>query len=159
MGLRQRLLLSAYHYCRDKQLSQDVVQDVFEKLLAMEPEKREALFGPDPAHMEAYLLVAVRNKCLDLKKNRENREKILSSVRHLFSTETRNHSLERFMEASLRDIMHHLQPREQEIIGLHLDGYKNEEIAERLGVTYHTVKNNIYEAKKKIKGLWDLFMT
>ena len=55
-------------------------------------------------------------------------------------------------------MLNSLQPREKEILKLHLEGYSNDEIAKYLGISYNSVKNNIYEAKKKLKELWSIFM-
>jgi DNA-directed RNA polymerase specialized sigma24 family protein len=44
------------------------------------------------------------------------------------------------------------------VIELHIEGYRNEEIADRLNLSYNTVKNNIYEARQKLKNIWLRFM-
>ena len=156
--LKSRLLLSSYYYCRDKDLSQDVVQDVFEKMLLIPIGKRHDYFGSSFDNIEAYLAVIIKNKCFDFKKVKSNREKIIFTIRFKLNGITENNSQERFCKDFLIEMLHNLQPKEQEIIQLHLDGYSNEEIAARLNITYNTVKNNIYEAKKKLKKMWHLFM-
>lgn len=156
--LKDRLLLLAYNYCRNKEMSQDMVQDLFEKMMLLPVEKRNDYFGRLDTNIEAYLSVAIKNKCLDAKKINNNREKILYSVRYLFNPTIKNSSLEKFCQDGLRAMLGKLQPREKEIIQLHLDGYSNDEIAARLNLTYNTVKNNIYESKKKLKNFWELFM-
>ena len=156
--LKERLLLLAYNYCRNKEMSQDMVQDLFEKMMSLPVEKRNDYFGRLDTNIEAYLSVAIKNKCLDAKKINNNREKILYSVRYLFNPTIKNSSLEKFCQDGLKVMLGKLQPREQEIIKFHLDGYSNDEIADRLNLTYNTVKNNIYESKKKLKNLWELFM-
>ena len=156
--LKDRLLLLAYNYCRNKEMSQDMVQDLFEKMMSLPVKKRNDYFGRLDTNIEAYLSVAIKNKCLDAKKINNNREKILYSVRYLFNPTIKNSSLEKFCHDGLKVMLGKLQPREKEIIQLHLDGYSNDEIADRLNLTYNTVKNNIYESKKKLKNLWELFM-
>ena len=156
--LKDRFLLLAYNITRNKEASRDTVQDVFEKMMSLPVEKRKECFGEENTNIEAWLYVAVKNKCLDMQRIKTSREKIILSVRHLFNTNTNNHSQERFCQDGLREMLKQLQPKEQEIILLHLDGYTNEEISTRLNITYNTVKNNIYESRKKMKKLWDLFM-
>ena len=156
--LKDRLLLLAYNFCRDKEMSRDVVQGIFEKMILLPIEKRKAFFGNSAGNIEAYLSVAVKNKCIDVQKIKANREKIIYSIRHLFIAKAENSSFERFCKDGLHEMLKNLQPREQEIIRLHLDGYTNDEIAAHLNLTYNTVKNNIYESKKKLKTLWELFM-
>lgn len=155
----KRLLLLAYSKCHDQELSRDVVHDVFERMLHLPVTKRQDYFGGIDGNIEAYLYVAVKNKCADAIKVEANRENILKSIRSFLTTGTTNQSLEKFSNDGLMEMLNNLQPKEQQIIRLHLDGYTNEEIAASLQITYNTVKNNIYEAKKKLRRLWRLFMT
>lgn len=156
--LKDRLLLIAYNYTRDKEISRDMVQDLFEKMILLPVKKRSEYFGNAESSIEAYLSVAIKNKCKDFYKTKSNREKIIQSIRPLFVIRTENNAQQRFCEDGLKEMLNQLQPREQEIIRLHLDGFNNEEIAAQLNITYNTVKNNIYESKKKLKKLWNLFM-
>ncbi|MBL0202197.1 MAG: sigma-70 family RNA polymerase sigma factor [Chitinophagaceae bacterium] len=156
--LKDRLLLTAYNFCRNKEISRDVVQVVFEKMILLPIKKRSEYFGNSEDNIEAYLSVAVKNKCIDVQRIKVNREKIIYSIRHLFTAKVENSSLERFCQDGLREMLKNLQPREQEIISLHLEGYTNDEIAAQLNISYNTVKNNIYESKKKLKSFWNLFM-
>lgn len=157
--LKDRLLLLAYHHCRNRETSQDVVHEIFEKMIHLPIEKRSTYFGNSEGNIEAYLSVAVKNKCIDLHKIKNNREKIIHSIRHLITSKVENSSMERFCQDGLRGMLKNLEPREQEIIRLHLDGFTNDEIAAQLNLSYNTVKNNIYESKKKLKSFWNLFMT
>ncbi len=156
--LKDRLLLIAYNYSRDKEISRDIVQDIIEKMIRLHVEKRLEYFGSSGSNIEAYLSVAIKNKCKDLYKVKSNRENIIHSIRHLFTNIAENDSQDNFCKDGLKEMLNNLQPREQEIIQLHLDGYSNEEIAANLNITYNTVNNNIYESKKKLKKIWNLFM-
>ncbi len=51
-----------------------------------------------------------------------------------------------------------LEPREKEIIQLHINGFSNDEISDKLNLKYNTVKNNIYEAKLKLRCIWKCAM-
>jgi len=156
--LKVRLLLLSYNYCRDKEICQDIVQDVFEKMLGIPVEKRCEYFGNTTNNIEAYIIAIVKNRCLDVSKLKNNREKILQAIRYKANGISENQAQERFLKDGLIEMLHKLQPREQEIIQLHLDGYSNQEISVQLNISYNTVKNNIYEAKQKLKKMWDLFM-
>lgn len=159
LQLKDRLLLVAYSKCHDRELSRDIVHDVFERMMQLPVEKRSEYFGGIHGNIEAYLHVAVKNKCADAVKVGNNRENILHSIRSLFADRATNQSLEKFSRDGLMEMLKSLQPKEQQIIRLHLDGYSNEEIAASLQLSYNTVKNNIYEAKKKLRVLWVFFMT
>ena len=156
--LKDRLLLIAYNYNRDKDICKDIVQDVFEKLFHLPIEKRCRYFGESHTSLIAYLSIFIKNKSIDIRKTRTNRERIIQSIRHTFNTESENSSLEKFIYDALKEMLNSLQPREKEILQLHLEGYSNDEIAKNLDISYNSVKNNIYEAKKKLKELWSIFM-
>lgn len=156
--LKNQLLLLAYNYCRDKELSKDIVHDVFEKMLLIPIQKRREYFEGSANNIEAYISIVVKNKCLDTIKVKTNREKILETIRYRLNRNTENNSQEKFCKDGLLQMLNTLQPKEKEIIQLHLDGYTNEEISVQLNITYNTVKNNIYEAKRKMKKLWHVFM-
>ena len=88
--LKDRLLLIAYNYSRDKEISRDIVQDIFEKMIRLHVEKRIEYFGSSGSNIEAYLSVAIKNKCKDLYKVKSNRENIIHSIRHLFTNKAEN---------------------------------------------------------------------
>lgn len=146
----QRLLLTAYKYCRDKDMAEDVLQDIFEKLIRMDPEERRSRFSAETDNLEAWIFVSLKNRAMDKVKVLGNREKIMQSIRSSHTVEISNGCDESFLRDGLNNILQRLQPRQKQIISLHLEGYRNEEIAERLRLTYNTVKNNIYEARLKI---------
>ena len=81
----------------------------------------------------------------------------MTIIRNSFASSQENESLKKFSEDGIKLLLHNLQPREQEILQLHINGYTNEEIAKHLKITYNTVKNNIYESKLKIRKLWKYF--
>jgi RNA polymerase sigma-70 factor (ECF subfamily) len=46
-----------------------------------------------------------------------------------------------------------LSPRYKEVFELYLQGYKHEEIAEKLGISIGTSKSNVFKSKKRIKDI------
>jgi len=156
--MQQKLLLIAYHYCRNRESSQDIVQDVFEKLVGLTLERRNEYFGTEDGNIEAWLYVAVRHKAMDHQKIKANRERIDVSVRLIYRQDTLNIAFDKLSSDELVRMLDLLQPRQREILHLHIIGYRNEEIAEKLGITYNTVKNNIYEARLRLRKLWAVFM-
>ncbi len=48
------------------------------------------------------------------------------------------------------DLLQVLTPREQEVLGLVAKGYSNVEIAERLYISKHTVKNHVSNIYRKL---------
>jgi RNA polymerase sigma factor (sigma-70 family) len=104
----------------------------------------------------AFLTVIVRNKCLDEIKIRNNREKILSIIRFNFQSENYNSAYSRFENDMLNAMLLYLEPREAEVLRLHLNGFNDHEISKQLEISYHSAKNNLYEARKKLKKLWKI---
>ena len=152
------LLLTAYGYCRNKEVAEDVVQDIFEKLIQMDLKERQARFSAETDNLEAWMHVSVKNRAMDKVKVQDNREKIMQSIRSRDATLVSNGCDDAFMRDGVRNILDRLQPRQKQILSLHMEGYRNEEIAERLQLTYNTVKNNIYEARLRIVRMWHHFL-
>ena len=48
-----------------------------------------------------------------------------------------------------RCVANPLTKREKEVLGLLLDGWRNQDIAERLGLSANTVKNHVYSVYQK----------
>ncbi len=153
-----RLKAMAYRYCRHADNASDVVQDVFAKLAAMSMEARIEHFGGADDNLEGWLMVSVKHRAMDLVKIEENRRKKSPEVRSNIADQTLNLSEESLTRQRFQFMCGFLQPRQREVIELHIEGYRNEEIADRLKLSYNTVKNNIYEARQKLKLIWHRFM-
>ena len=151
---RPSLLLIAYNYLRNTTAAQDVVHDVFERLLSSPKNERKHLFAALTSNPGGFLHVVVRNKCLDEMKVLKNREKIVGLIRHTFKLHEENTAYDRFEKDYFNTMLSNLEPREKEIIELHLSGFGNDEISTKLNISYNSVKNNIYEAKKKLRKVW-----
>ena len=156
--LQASLRLVAYHHCRDKDTAMDIVQDVFEKLSGLDVETRASWFGREDANMQAWLHVAVRHKTMDFVKIRSNRGKILESVRYASIDDQSIVVHDGLSREGMVKMFECLQPRQREVMTMHIYGYKNEEIAESLRITYNTVKNNLYEGRQRLRRLWRIFM-
>ena len=157
-GMQASLRLVAYHYCRDAETAKDIVQEVFEKLAALDGETRAAWFGKENGNLAAWVYVAVKHKAMDDSKVRTNRGKILESVRYASSESLENGVNDDLCREGLDRMLERLQPRQREVMAMHINGYRNEEIAESLRITYNTVKNNIYEGRQKLRKIWRTFM-
>jgi RNA polymerase sigma factor (sigma-70 family) len=151
-----QLLSIAYKYTRNKALSEDIIHDLFERLLTINTIDRLRLFSSVKQNPMAFLTVIVRNKCLDEIKIRNNREKILSIIRFNFQSENYNSAYSRFENDMLNAMLLYLEPREAEVLRLHLNGFNDHEISKQLEISYHSAKNNLYEARKKLKKLWKI---
>jgi RNA polymerase sigma-70 factor (ECF subfamily) len=152
------LLMVAYKYLRCEKSSEDIVADTFEKLIVMSTKDRQQLIETLKINPIAYLSIIVKNKSLDALRKTKNRYRILDSVKQLVTTEVDNEAYVKFLDEGLELMLAKLEPREKEIIQLHINGFSNDEISEKLNLKYNTVKNNIYEAKLKLRCIWKCAM-
>lgn len=151
--LAPQLLLTAFYYLKDEEDAKDVVSEVFERLLKLNEVEFNELLGNNA--IEGYLFIVVKHKCFDFIKVKKNRASILQNVFYLFNTRTEINL--KFEEDLFEKLMVELPNREAQVLKLSIEGFKNEEIAEQLNISYNTVRNTLHEAKKKTRLLWDKY--
>ena len=152
------LIMVAYRYTLSTEKSKDIVGLVFEKLLSFSTSKRQTFFLHPEKGMYPLLISIVKNKALDeIKQNKLHQEikKQIESTTSFFSI---NAIFVRFEEEAIKQLIDYLSNREKEILQLHLQGFKNDEIAIQLNISYNTVRNTLHSAKQRVKKLWQLFM-
>lgn len=139
----------AYRYLQNKEEAKDVMMEVFEKMLSMTAEERVQKIPRDPDALKGWLYMVTKNLSLDWIKHR----KIV--LRYLETREddpvTVSDAEHRWDTQALEQVMKHLIESEQRVARLHFAGYTHEEIANRLNVSYNTVRNQLSSAKKKIR--------
>ena len=148
----------AYKYTTDTERSRDVVGAVFEKLLHLQTQKRQQIILHPQKGLYPFLVTIVKNKCLDGLKTNKLQDEIKKHLGNLLICNSTNAAFIRFESEAIKHLLNNLPNREKEIIELHLQGYKNEEIAIQLNISYNTVRNTLHTAKQRIKKLWQLFM-
>ncbi len=145
-----RLSMVAYRYLQDKQESKDVVMDVFEKLIQMSNEKRRLQVPDKPDGFTGWLITITKNYTLDLIKHKKIVERYQADGMH-----QEGHSqseAERVWDKQTVDyVISQLHESEQRVTSLHFEGYSHIEIAQKLNVSYNTVRNQLSSAKKKIR--------
>ncbi len=141
------LCLYALHYVEDVDLVEDLVDDAFEQLWIKVQE------GAEIPNKRAYLYAAVRNRCLDyLRKNRlqtvslENKHDLVDDSKDAL------YQKDSAVEAWLWTAIGELPEKCQEIFLMNKrDGMKYDEISDELGLSVHTVRNQIAKAMKILK--------
>lgn len=138
----ERMLLTARTLLRDPEEARDVVSDVFAELI--ENDRRL-----DPERTESYLLVSVRNKCLNLVKHRMMAERVQELM-------FRDSIDDGYTELPLDDILHYIKcnltPRSREVMLRRYDkNQKYEEIADGLGISRIAVYKHIAQSLTKLK--------
>ena len=132
----------------EKMTVEDIVQDVFVKLW-----ESNVSFANEQA-LSAYLYKAVTNNALkylrdmnaEQEKLREWQETEQNMTEDDFSSVVREEVLRK-----LRELIDLLPEDRRKIILMGMEGMKGEEIAEKLGISINTVKQQEYRAYKFIK--------
>ncbi|HWS00429.1 MAG TPA: RNA polymerase sigma-70 factor [Prolixibacteraceae bacterium] len=143
------LCVFSMQYLNDRSAAEDLVQDFF-----------VALWIDAPNHqihssLKTYLFAGVKNRCLDFQKHQKVVQKYKTYI--LFSSsEEDNLSDHLFAESELRHAIQtsldKLAPRCREIFQLsRLNGFTNEEIAGKLGLSKRTVELQISNALKILR--------
>ncbi len=141
------LVLFAMHYLDEQEEAEDVVQDLFVSVW----EKKEAFLSEKSIH--AFLYNSVRNICLNRLKHRKVEEKYLDYSMNFASLKEEEdyEVMKEDLYERLFRVIEELPPRCREIFLLHLDGKKNEEIAEQLNLSLLTVKTQKKKAMNYIR--------
>ena len=147
-------------YCRlfihDQAQANDLVQECFVKLW----EKRSTI---KPAQsVESLLFVMLRNRCLNYLRDQKNHgaEKNINTLeenelQHLYQldfTGKEEKSLEEKLVEAIRKSVENL-PEKRKIVFLKakIEGKKNKEVAEELGISVKAVEKHLHLAKEQIR--------
>ncbi len=146
-----RLCAFCHQYIHDVAVSEDLVQDTFISLW----DKRADFDHPQA--LKSFLYTTVRNKCLNHIKHQLVVQKYETSVIHeLGDDEDFNRRvIEEEVFGQLYEEIKSLPEGAQKIMGLVLNGLKNREIAEVLGVSENTVKTQKKIAYARLKAKLD----
>ncbi|MBP5505779.1 MAG: RNA polymerase sigma-70 factor [Bacteroidales bacterium] len=141
------MCLYAMHYLNDTDAVEDIVQDAFVSLW----QKAEA--GSVPMQPRAYLLACVRNACIDLLRRQQSHPQDAMPA-DAAGADTEEEALAGAeKEAALWAAVDSLPPGRRKMLLMHKrDGLSHKAIAERLGVSEGTVRNQISRALKKLRN-------
>lgn len=134
---------------KDDELVEDIVQDLFVKLWIKS--HQITIQGS----LKNYLYSSVRNRCFDQLKHQAVKSKSVHFIKN--SGDSEQYTPENWMaESELRDVIEKsidkLPPRCQEIFRMsRFDGLKNQEIANKLGLSKRTVELQITNALKALR--------
>ena len=139
----------ADRYLRDGEMSRDVVHDVFCRIW----ENPSELDGV--ANVKNYLYTSVKNRCLDVLRREDIHHRYVEWQQNeekegedFFESEVLREEVYRLLDRAIQL----LPGRSREILLLKLQGLKNQEIAEKLGVsvnTVNTLKANAYKVLRE----------
>lgn len=154
----QILCYFACHYLQEQEEAEDVVQDVFMKLLDGEE------YFDSENHLKHYLYKAVRNACLNQIKLTDIHSNILGTIQEN-TEDSENDFFVNVVRAEVyQKIMEAIQELPTEcgrVFKLaYVEGFNNDEIASQLSISVNTVKVQKNKAKiqlrEKLKGLYPI---
>ena len=130
----------------DDDESKDIVHDVFARLLVEQVELNE-----DTA--QSYLLLSVRNRCLNVIRNRKIHEQVHQYLLPVDEVEQASpENLEHEIEVLKAGINELFPPICQEVIRLHFtDGLSFREIAKRMGMSETTIYKHLRNALDQLR--------
>ena len=140
------LCLYALHYVQDVDLAEDIVQDSYASLW----EKLQE--GDHVLNLKSYLYMMVRNRCLDHLRKKGLPTESLKPYDTYGIIDDDDAQERSQTEARLWTAIDSLPEKCREVfIMSKRDGLKYEEIAEELGLSVNTVRNQISKALKVLK--------
>lgn len=153
---RSSLFFTAFYYLKNESDSNDIVNDIFLKLLEMSTKERFELLSGVEEKLETFLKVMVKNKCLDKIKVDNNRRDIIIGIKHLFN---RSNIGKGMIEDDFKGLLELLPMQQRRIFELHMNGYDNQSISDELEISYNTVRNTLSTSKQKLRQIWVKFMS
>ena len=148
------LCIYALHYLSDVEAAEDVVQECFATLW----EKLQQ--GTEIANLKSYLYTAVRNRCLDQLRRKGVPTESLKPYDTYGIIDDDDAQERSQQEARMWTAIDSLPEKCREAFILSKrDGLKYEEIAEELGLSINTVRNQISKALNVLKeGVKKIYM-
>lgn len=139
----------AHALLKDISKAKDAVQDVMIKLLEIPTEYRREKFRPSPNNILGALKMRVRNRSIDLIRQRTRQREV--DIKTLFSLQSDTKTTAQFiLNDELNIALKKLNATEKDVLQKHLEGYSNQEIREMMDLknTPRVIKQRI---KRKLK--------
>lgn len=139
----------ATYYVKNSEAADDIVQEVFVSLLNI---KRE--FN-DYQEFKFYLYKSVKNKSINYIRHELIKEYYSDGAFTVYEEENNtfyDRMLEEDVYSNLVFAIEELPPKCKSVINLTMEGYKTNEIAERLSISHETVKEHKSTAKNKLRA-------
>lgn len=142
------MVLYADGRLNNREKAEDVVQDVFSKLL------EAGISFEDTQKARGYLLTVLKNKIIDIfRYNQLHPQSELSDNLVEDTTEDRLFEIELYEQ--LYQEVEALPVKISEAMRLRMQGYDNHEIAKMLDTNYHTIRSRIHKGIVLLKGKFD----
>jgi RNA polymerase sigma factor (sigma-70 family) len=148
--LRPMLKLFTQRFTRDREESQDLIQDTMLKAFLHQDKFRQ------DTNLKGWLFTIMRNTYINGYRKNQRARTSHDDTKELYYLNVKDDYTFRIPDAGyeFKDIWKNvLEIREefQKPFKMHATGYKYEEIAEHLGIPIGTVKNRIFQARKELQ--------
>lgn len=144
-NLFHKLFLFSFAKTKNKENSKDLVQNAFIKLVE---QRNNKIYD-----VEGYLKKSINNNWRTEIRNKKNRSNSLKKYQESKISQAKNHiSIDK--NTMEKEIDRTLTSTNSKIINLTVEGFKNHEIAKKLGMTEKKVRNRKSESRKKLKKLF-----
>ncbi len=151
-----RMLGYSSLFIKDEKQREDLIQDCYENIWSNK-EKIDT-----SKSVESLLFVMLRNKCLNHLKKEQTRNQIsltennpVNEIQHLYQldfTEKEGRSIEEELIISMKHAIDDLpEKRKQVFIECKINGRKQKEVAEAMGITIKAVEKHLSKAKEQIQ--------
>lgn len=150
LSYEQSLFKLAFNSCKDSQVAQDIVYDVFLQLWELKSKIYEI------KSIEAYLVTMTRNKIIDYLRKAASEKRLKQALwESIEASRGKDMYIEHDRKES-REILHKainsLPSQRKVIYNLRIEGYSYQEIANKLNISKHTVKNQVSASIKSIRN-------
>lgn len=153
-----QLQLYAYSFLNDLSEAEDVTASVIEKFIQIKDDDNTGFNSLSESELLGYLKVSIRNLCIDLLRKRKVKQSFINFIGDSFKLWRTPDVYDKFQLEAFDLLLLELSPREREILELHIQGLKNDDISLKLGLSSLTVRNTLHNAKKRVRKLWNIFM-
>jgi RNA polymerase sigma factor (sigma-70 family) len=147
LPLKNKLFRLALRLTRNREESEDVVQEVFLKIWSMRFDLRKY------DSVEALMMTMTKNQCLDRLKVKKNKAKSLAfDVREDIDNNPYKLSEQRDMFRTVMRVVDGLPEQQKTVIQLRdVEAYTFDEVAEITGFDQNYIRVNLSRARKKIR--------
>lgn len=148
LPLKNKLFGFALRYVQNRQVAEDIVQDIMLKVWDNKNELKEI------KNIESWCMTLTRNRSLDHLKAKSSKTSDLNDNHmSLASDATPDQALERKeIMVKIKEVVDKLPLKQREVVELRdFKGFSYKEIAEIVGTDINLVKVNLHRARKAIK--------
>jgi RNA polymerase sigma factor (sigma-70 family) len=152
------LLFLAYGILDSEAEAEDAVSEVVEKLINLSQSDFFNASFKSEGELFGFVRIALRNKCYDILRRRKRKMSLFQKIGESMPVWARPEAFDTFQKEAIELMLLELSSREKEIFMLNNQGFRNHEIATKLGISELTVRNTLFNAKKRIRTIWNKFM-